>query len=196
VLLYESDTFDAMSWIDLILVIPLAWAAFKGFKKGLVIEVFSLLALIVGIYGGIHFSDYVADWIENDLKVKTDFMPVISFAVTFLGIVVAVYFLGKAVERVVNMVAMKLVNKLLGLAFGILKVGLILSVILVFADSIDKEVGLLPKDEKEKSLLYEPLREFALTIIPAIKESDFYKELREDDIVPEEGEGWFSQEEV
>lgn len=120
-------------------------------------------------------------------------MPVISFAVTFLGIVVAVYFIGKAVERVVNMVAMKLINKLLGLAFGICKVGLILSVILVFVDSVDRELSFVPEEEKEKSILYEPVRKFSLTIIPAIRQSDFYQKLKDDEFVPEEADSWFSQ---
>jgi membrane protein required for colicin V production len=49
-----------MNSIDILLIIPLVYAAWKGFKHGLIIEVFTLLALFVGIYVGIHFSDFMS----------------------------------------------------------------------------------------------------------------------------------------
>ena len=48
-----------MNFIDVLILIPVIYAAWKGFKHGLIIEVFTLLALVVGIYAGIHFSDFL-----------------------------------------------------------------------------------------------------------------------------------------
>jgi len=49
-----------MNYLDIILVLPLIIGAWRGFKKGFIIELFTLLALLVGLYAGIHFSDFVA----------------------------------------------------------------------------------------------------------------------------------------
>jgi membrane protein required for colicin V production len=45
-----------MNFIDIILGLLLIFSAFGGFKHGLVAEVAYLAALILGIWGAIHFS--------------------------------------------------------------------------------------------------------------------------------------------
>ncbi len=42
-----------MNWLDIGIAVPLVWGAYVGFKKGLVIELASLAALILGIYAAI-----------------------------------------------------------------------------------------------------------------------------------------------
>lgn len=164
------------SYIDLVIVLPLVWALWKGFNKGFIIEIFSLLALGVGIYGAIHFSDYTADWLRDQFDMQTKFLPAISFAITFLILVVAVHLLGKMVEKAVHFASLKLVNKLFGALFGFLKVGLILSIIIIILSSIDEKMKFLPQDEIKKSLLFEPVYEFGIWLIPAIKDSELYHE--------------------
>lgn len=163
-----------MNFIDAILIIPLLWAAYKGFKKGLIIEIFSLLALFAGIYGGIHFSDLVADWLKDAVNIKEKYLPAVSFALTFIGVVVLVFYLGKMLEKVITMAAMKPLNKIAGAGFSLLKYGLILSIILGFLLPICKNLDILDQSSIEGSVLLEPVHDFALVVIPAIKESDFY----------------------
>ncbi len=50
-----------MNYIDIILLILLAWGLISGLKNGLVHEVASLAALILGVVGAIHFSDFTSD---------------------------------------------------------------------------------------------------------------------------------------
>jgi len=171
------------SYIDLIILLPLAWALWKGFNKGFIIEIFSLLALGVGIYGGIHFSDYTANWLTEQFELETKFLPVIAFTLTFLVLVIAVHLLGKMVEKAVHFASLKLANKLFGALFGFLKVGLILSVIIIVLTSIDEKMSFLPQEEIEKSMLFKPVYEFGLWLIPAIKESELYKEAETLDIL-------------
>ncbi|MGB0422908.1 MAG: CvpA family protein [Flavobacteriales bacterium] len=166
-----------MNAIDLILIIPLAWAAYKGFKKGFIIEIFSLLALFAGVYGGIHFSDGVANWLDQTIQIKEKYLPVVSFAVTFIGVVVLVFYLGKLIEKAINMAAMKPLNKLAGALFSVLKYGLIMSVILGFLLPINKNLDLIKQSTINESVLAKPIEGLATTVIPAVKESDFYKAL-------------------
>ena len=75
-----------MNSIDILLVIPLIYGAWKGFKHGLIIEVFTLLALFVGIYVGIHFSDFTARLLREHLGLTSKYLPIIAFTITFLAI--------------------------------------------------------------------------------------------------------------
>jgi len=152
--------------------VPLIWAGFRGFKKGLVIEVSTLIAFGLGIWGGIHFSDFIAGLLSDSIDSK--YVPLVSFGVTFILIVAAVFVLGKMLEKVVNLVQLKLVNKVTGAAFGVAKVVLIISVILVIINSFDQKANIVPKDLKESSLLYQPLSDVSLTVIPALKNSELF----------------------
>lgn len=160
-----------MSYLDIVLIIPLLWAGYKGFKRGLILEVFTLLALFVGVYAGVHFSDMVSDILTEKMGVESDYTPVISFGLTFLLVVIGVYMLGKMVEKVINLASMEILNKVVGVIFGVAKVTLIVSVILIIFNTFNEKADLLSEEEKEKSLLYMPLHNAALAVLPAIEES-------------------------
>ncbi|MCB0383139.1 MAG: CvpA family protein, partial [Psychroserpens sp.] len=49
-----------MAIIDIILGALLLFGLIRGFLKGLFVEVASLVALIAGVYGAIHFSNFAA----------------------------------------------------------------------------------------------------------------------------------------
>ena len=119
---------DFNHW-DIILFLPLLWAAWKGFKKGFIIEVASIVALIAGIYLAANFSEVTANALKEWLDIEGSWLGYLSFLITFILAVFGVYALAKVIEKAVNLAALKLVNKLAGLVFGVLKVALILSLI-------------------------------------------------------------------
>ncbi len=181
-----------MSYLDLIILIPLAWAGFKGFKKGFILEVFSLLALFAGIYSAIQFSNYAADFLKDELKIVSDYLPIISFAVTFLAVVIGVYFLGKAVQKVVHIASLEILNRIAGAVFSILKTTLIFCVLIFFLQAADQKMQIIPKEEKEKSMLYIPLLKLSVGILPAIKETQMYEHYKrwKDDNPSEKIDEW------
>src|SRR6187402_2362995 len=81
----QNDKFEVMvSYLDLILLIPIGWAIWRGWKNGFVMEVFSMLALFVGIYAGIHLSDWMASLLKDKMDVQAEYLPVVSFVVVFI----------------------------------------------------------------------------------------------------------------
>ncbi|MFH1005140.1 MAG: CvpA family protein [Bacteroidota bacterium] len=160
-----------MNYIDIILCVPLLWGFYKGFSKGLVIEVASIIALGLAVWGGIKFSDFFIGFMSNSLGWNSKYLPVISFAVIFLGILILVYAIAKLIEHFVKAVSLGFVNKLLGGIFGMLKFGLILSIIIFVLTAVEKNIQLITPETKQKSLLYEPVGKIAPMIIPALRES-------------------------
>ena len=162
-----------MNYIDLILAVPLLWALYKGFTKGFIIEVASLIAIVLGIYGAVHFSYFISDF----LKLKSAYSSLISFAVTFLIIVIVIYILAKTLEKSINLLALGIANKLAGAFFGMLKVAFILSVLLIIINKIDSKAGIIPEKTKQGSLLYVPISSIAPFIIPKLNFEDLQKKL-------------------
>lgn len=163
-----------MNYVDFVLLIPILYAAYKGFKNGLIIEVFTLLAFVVGIYAGIHFSDGTAGWIKSNWDVKSEYLPVIAFTITFLMVGAMVYFAGKFIEKVVDVTHLTPFNKIAGVIFGLLKMGYILSILIVLIESYDEKGNIVDQETKENSMLYEPIKQVSLTTIPRIKESTIF----------------------
>lgn len=158
-----------MNYIDIILGILLLLAAINGFSKGLISEVASLAALILGLWGAIKFSYITTDFLIENFNMHTKHLNVISFVITFVVIVVLVHIIGNTVSKLAETVLLGFANKLAGLVFGVLKSALILSVILVVFDKIDDDVHILSREAKENSRMYEPIRSFAPSIFPFIE---------------------------
>ena len=137
-----------MSYIDIILSIPLLWGVYKGFKKGLIIQVATLIALVIGIYAGIEFCGLLSSYIKDSVNISAKFIPIVSFALIFILIVIVVHLLAKLLEKFINLVALGFINKLTGAIFGFLKAALILAVILIFINLADDKLGFIPSEEK------------------------------------------------
>jgi len=163
---------DFNHW-DIILFIPLAFAAWKGFRKGLIIELASIAALIAGVYVAANFSEVVAGYLKEFFELEGTWTSYLAFIATFTGVVFGVYALARVVEKAVNMVALKLVNKLAGLAFGTIKMVLILSIVLNIISWFDQLVPVMTKPDPENSLLFEPVLKAAPTALPVLTQSDW-----------------------
>lgn len=163
-----------MNFIDIVILVPIIYAAWKGFKHGLIIEIFTLLALFVGIYASIHFSDLTSNFLRENVGMSSKYVPVIAFTLTFLGIGAMVYFLGKTIEKIIKVTQLTPINKLAGVFFSVLKYIYILSTLLILLESYDEKIGFFPPNMKEESLLYHPIMQVSKTSIPGMKESTIF----------------------
>ena len=163
-----------MNFLDILIIIPLIYAAYKGFKHGFIIEVFTLLALFVGLYAGIHFSDIVADFLTKQFNWNSPYLPVVSFTLVFLGLGAMIYFAGKAIERVVKVVNLSPINKIFGSFFGLTKALYFVSVALVLVESYDEKGKFIPEKKKEDAFLYTPIKKVSEYTIPGIETSNIF----------------------
>lgn len=157
-----------MSVIDIVLGALLLFGLIRGAMKGLFVEVASLLSLVLGIYGAIHFSNFAADFLESKLDWSEQTINITAFAITFVIIVVAISLAGKAFTKLADFAALGLLNKLLGGVFGALKIGLILSILLIVFNKMNDTLPFLDDEEIEKSVLYAPVKSLAPLLFPSL----------------------------
>ncbi len=163
-----------MNYIDIVILIPLLWAGYRGFTKGVIIEVASIVAFVLGVWGGIHFSDLIGDFVKENIS--DQYEPVISFTIIFIAIVVGVFVIGKTLEKVVNLAQLKIANKVAGAIFGVGKIVLIWSFLIIIINQYDSKFHFIPDETKDSSLLYKPLIDLSKAIVPAVEDSDTFKE--------------------
>lgn len=157
-----------MALIDIILGALLLFGLIRGFMKGLFVEVASLVALIAGVYGAIHFSNFAAEFLDSSLDWDEKYINIVAFAITFVIIVLVIALAGKALTKLANFAALGILNKLAGGLFGVLKIGLILSILLIVFDNMNNTIPFADEKDLEDSILYEPVKGLASMIFPSI----------------------------
>lgn len=164
-----------MNFIDILILIPTLWGFWRGFMKGVVMEVATLLAFFLGIWGGMKLTDLVAGWITEWFSSESPYIPLIAFAVVFVSILIGVFAIAKFIEKSMEKTTLGIFNKLAGGLFGCLKFLLIISVLFFVIDAVEKSVTVIPPAVKDKSLLYRPVASVAPKVIPGLRDSDFGK---------------------
>ena len=166
---------EEMTWnaIDLIIAIPLLLAAWRGFRKGLIIEIATLVGLVAGLFAGYHGADRVAESLADSWDLKASTLHGIGFLIAFAAVLVAVYLLGKVIEKAVDLVALGLVNKGLGALFGLVKMGLFLSVVIYFLNLAFGKDEWLPKEQVKQAVLYPVVSEAASWLVPEMSQKGF-----------------------
>jgi len=159
-----------MNVLDIIILVLLVLGLINGFRKGLFVEVASLVALVAGIYGAIHFSNYAGDFLMEKVDWNEKTVNITAFAITFIVIVLLIALAGKALTKLADFAALGLLNKLLGAIFGLLKMAVILSVVFIIFDSINKNLPFTDEEDLEESTLYEPVKTLIPSVFPLILE--------------------------
>jgi len=159
--------------IDLIILLCLGWGAFKGFRKGFILQSSLIIALVLAIWGGFAFAGKLEPYIRNDIKMSDATAHIVSFIVIFLTIIVVVSASGLLVSKVADAVTLGFINRLAGAVFGIVANALILSVFIMLFNRVNEKKQLVEPEKIDKTYLYKPIEKFAPTIFP----ESFFKKL-------------------
>ena len=165
--------------IDAVLGIWLAWAMFNGFRKGLIIKVASIVALVLGIYAGFHFSSFAAEWLNQQFDWSTRTTEVGAFCMTFLAVVLGVHFMAKLLEKIVDLTALSMVNKLGGLALGLVQALFFLSALTYALDGVFGPRQWLPEAQVEQSVLYPFVEDAIEYVVPDMERTTPWEQLRD-----------------
>jgi membrane protein required for colicin V production len=162
-----------MNILDIIFLVPLLFALYRGFKKGIIHMIASLLALILGIVGAIQLRPVFASLLDSMFTISSEYLNVIAFAAAFILIVLVVHLAAFLVDKLIKAVALNFVNRLLGMGFGVLVTAFVISMILWPINQINGERELIKPERIEGSLLYKPLSAFAPAVFPYLKKQEW-----------------------
>lgn len=162
-----------MNVLDIIFLIPLMFALYRGFKKGLIHMIASLAALLLGIFGAMKLRPVFAALLDSVFNIAPEHINAIAFAVAFVTIVLVVHMVAILVNKLIKAVALNLVNRLLGMAFGLLVTAFVISMILWPINQLNSEKQIIKSNHIESSLLYKPLSTFAPAVFPYLKKQDW-----------------------
>ena len=71
-------------FLDIIILVLLVLALFKGWSNGFIVGVFSFLAFIIGLATALKLSEFAGTYITEYINVSGQWLPIVAFAAVFL----------------------------------------------------------------------------------------------------------------
>jgi len=142
--------------IDIVFLVVIAIAAFKGTQRGFIIAVFSMIAMIIGLAAALKLSTVAAGYLRDSVDISARWLPLVSFILVFLIVVLIVRLVANLIQKTVEVASLGWLNRLAGALFYIIVYTIVFSVLLFFA----KQLHLLEAETIADSKVYlwvEPL---------------------------------------
>jgi len=148
---------------DLIIAIILAVGTFLGYRRGFLLELFFLLAIILGVFIGFKLMGAGVDYLDHKFNADKELLPYISFAIIFLIVMMVVSLIGKSIKGSLDKTFLGKIDALAGAALGFVKYAFGISVMIWLIEAFEIS---FPEGWKEESTLY-PL---AAKVAPMLSE--------------------------
>ncbi len=171
-----------MQTIDIIIIIPLLYGAYKGYRRGFMIEIVSIAAFVISVLVAFKFlnesTGLVSKYITNPLTVRL--IPYISFAILFLPIVFLINKLGWLLRSSTKSTLLGSFDTFVGAAIGLLTWSFGVSIVFWLISSIGIKIA---ENQIDKSIIYPVIAPVAPKIISMAtdiyEKTDFKTPLKE-----------------
>lgn len=108
----------------------------RGYQRGLIVGLFSFMALIVGLAAAIKLSAVVAGYIGKSIKTSDQWLPLLSFALVFIVVVLLVHLAARLIEKTIQIAMLGWLNRLGGMLFYIALYVIVYSVVIFYLEQM------------------------------------------------------------
>ena len=150
-----------MTWLDILILLPLLIGLIRGLMKGLIVEVTSIVAIILGFWGAKWWSAAFASWLMQQFEWSETACIVVAYALLFAGIALALNLVARLLSKLFQKIQLGWLNRLLGGIFGTIKWGIVIVVLVLCLHNMDKQFQFIQPELKEKSVVYTTLTPYA-----------------------------------
>ncbi|MBR5828291.1 MAG: CvpA family protein [Paludibacteraceae bacterium] len=143
-----------MSWLDIIILFPLLIGLVRGLMRGLVIEVASIAAIVMGYICSRWCGPSFASWLLYAFSWDEATCVVVASAIIFVVVALLLQSLAKLLTNTLKKTAIGWMNRALGGMFGVLKWGVIIFVLVLYTHRLDDQFHFMTEELKESSVVY------------------------------------------
>lgn len=147
--------------IDTLLVVLVAVALLRGFFKGFIVAIFTLLAYIVGIAAAMAFSHAAAEWLAASFHTPSRWTPLLAFLLVFTAVVILVRMAAVLIEKTAEGLMLGWLNRLGGMLFYVVLYVTVYSVLLYYLS----RMKLIGAETLQSSVAYPYIMQFAPKVV-------------------------------
>lgn len=129
-----------MQPIDIFILLPMAWGIYKGYTRGLLVEVMGAIGLVLAVLAGFMLLDLGVEVASPWAGELRPLLPYIIFVIIFIMVVLVIRRLGFAIRQNIRYTLLGGFDSIAGAVVGMLKVAFAISTILWIIDTAGVEV--------------------------------------------------------
>lgn len=167
------------NWFDIIVLVILVIAFFKGIKKGVIRMLVELSIIVVAtIFGGKLASNILPE-LEKITNLSDQWANVVSYLIAFAIIAVALTLIGNIIQKLINLVSLTFINRIAGgiisMSISVILISILINIILI----IDINKDIFKPDMISKSFFFDRVQSVVPAITPYLDNEEIEK------IIPE-----------
>ena len=105
-----------MNGFDIILGIPLLYAAYRGFREGIIVQLGGIAGLFIGVYFAFRHSSAVGQWLHTDPPIAA----AVGFVVILLAVLLVMALLGHLIKGIFKLAGLGPIDAIGGILLGVL----------------------------------------------------------------------------
>lgn len=100
--------------LDILAVVAVGFGFYRGFTKGLIVTLFSMVAWLIGLVAALRLTAAGSSAMRDALDSTSPWIPIVTFVMIFLAVVVLVILFAKLVDKIITVAQLGLWNKIAG----------------------------------------------------------------------------------
>ena len=155
-----------MNVFDIIVYVALAWAVFNGWRRGFLLQMMSLVAVVAALYLSVKYCSEVGAMLGLDCTTQ----PIVGFIVIFAVTLILLTIAGYLMRKVFRFAGLGMVDILFGILFSVLKIGVIVSALFAWFAAVNKDYDWASKQTVEESRWFTPISGVVDKLTPYFEE--------------------------
>lgn len=143
-----------MTWIDILILLPLLIGLVRGLMRGLVVELTAIVAIILGFVGARLWGARFSLWLIGQFEWPEAVCSVVAYSLIFLGIALFLNLAARLVSRLFKAISLGWLNRLLGALFGMGKWAIVVLLLVLCVHRLDDQFHFIRPDLKQRSWVY------------------------------------------
>lgn len=140
-----------MSKADIVIALILIVGAIAGYRRGFLLELFFLLAIVLGVFIGFRLMGTGVEYLSKEFNSDKETLPYISFTIVFLIVLAVVSLIGRSIKNSLDKTFLGQIDAVTGAFLGLIKHAFGISVIIWLIEAFQVP---FPEGWKEDSALY------------------------------------------
>ena len=158
-----------MAILDIVILLCFVPAIVAGISKGFVKQVIDFVAILLAAWAAFRFSTTLSEWLGQYVTLDATVLKVICFVLIAIVVALVLNLIGALITKALKALSLGFFNRLLGLVFAVLKVGLVIGLLILLFETLNSSLQLVKPEKLENAVVYNALRDAANTIFPILK---------------------------
>lgn len=151
----------------LLILVPGIW---QGLKQGFIHQIVTIVALLLGVWIAYRFAEGVGAQLSQYVTLPENVVYILAFVLILILVYIVLALFGKLLKKIAASTIGGSWDKILGIAFAVLKQAFLVGFLLVAFSTMNDAFHFVNKETMDGAVVYSMVQNFTETVFPFLKE--------------------------